>query len=211
MPESTFAPSELVLLLGDRFAGAGSFTQGKEELLTGGATVALNELAREVLTGALLAMEHAGEIRIAVEKRKALLGLTTRQALVAESTGSRAAWPAGCLESDLRETIAASRSEVYDVVYGWLGNDMASPERHVLDRVKRGLVGRGLVKREEKRTLKVFVSHNDTLPDATRSLLAAESPDALLGLLRAPGRGEVVELIRKQVAKALNRRTEDDD
>jgi len=211
MPDPTFAPSELVLLLGDRFAGAGSFTQGKEELLTGAATVAQNELAREVLTVALLAMEHAGEIRIAVEKRKALLGLTTRQALVAEATGSRAAWPAGSLEGELREAIGGSASEVYDVVHRWLGNDMASPERHVLDRVKRGLVGRGLVHREEKRTLKVFVSHTDTLPDATRSLLAAESPDALLGLLRAPGRTEVVELIRKQVTKALNHRTEDDD
>jgi hypothetical protein len=211
MPESTFSPSEIVLLLGEHFAGAGSFTQGKEELLTGAATVALNELAREVLTVALLAMEHAGEIRIVNEKRKALLGLTTRQALVAEATGSRASWPAGSLEGELRETINASRSEVYDVVYRWLGNDMASPERHVLDRVKRGLVGRGLVSREEKRTLKVFVSHTDTLPDATRSQLAAESPDALLGLLRAPGRGEVVELIRKRVTRALNRRTEDDD
>ncbi|HEY0155022.1 MAG TPA: hypothetical protein VGB92_23630 [Longimicrobium sp.] len=207
----SFSPSELVLLLGDHFAGAGSFTQGKEELLTGAATVSQNELAREVLTVALLAMEHAGEIRIADEKRKALLGLTTRQALVVEATGSRATWPAGSVEGELRDTIAASRSEVYDVVYRWLGNDMDSPERHVLDRVKRGLVGRGLVQREEKRTLKIFVSHDDTLPDATRSLLAAESPDALLGLLRAPGRAEVVELIRKQVTKALNRRTDDDD
>jgi hypothetical protein len=210
MPNS-FSPSELVLLLGERFAGAGSFTQGKEELLTGAATVSQNELAREVLTVALLAMEQAGEIRIINEKRKALLGLTTREALVVEATGSRAAWPAGSLESELRDTIAAFRAEVYDVVYRWFGNDMDSPERHLLDRVKRGLVGRGLVQREEKRTLKIFVSHDDTLPDATRSLLAAESPDALLGLLRAPGRAEVVELIRKQVTKALNRRTEDDD
>jgi hypothetical protein len=210
MPDS-FSPSELVLLLGERFAGAGSFTQGKEELLTGAATVAQNELAREVLTVALLAMEHAGEIRIANEKRKALLGLTTRQALVAEATGSRAAWPAGSLEGELRETIDGSRSEVYDVVYRWLGNDMDSPERHVLDRVKRGLVGRGLVHREEKRTLKIFVSHDDSLPDATRSLIAAESPDMLLGLLRAPGRAEMVDLIRKQVTKALDRRTESDD
>jgi hypothetical protein len=207
----SFSPSELVLLLGEHFAGAGNFTQGKEELLTGAATVSQNELAREVLTVALLAMEQAGEIRIINEKRKAMLGLTTRQALVAEATGSRAAWPAGSLEGELRDTIATSRSEVYDVVYRWLGNDMDSPERHVLDRVKRGLVGRGLVQREEKRTLKIFVSHDDSLPDATRSLLAAESPDALLGLLRAPGRAEVVELIRKQVTKALNRRTDDDD
>jgi hypothetical protein len=208
MSSTTFAPSELVLLFGDRFAGAGSFTQGKEELLTGNGTVAQNELAQNVLVVALLAMERAGEIRLAQEKKKALLGLMTKQAVVAEATGSRAAWPAGSLEGELRETINGSRPEVWDVVSRWLGNDMRSPEGYVLDRVKRGLVGRGLVQREEKRTMKIFVSHSDSLPDATRALLAAESPDALLGLLRDGARGEMVDLLRKQVAKALNLRTE---
>jgi hypothetical protein len=205
-----FAPSEMALLFGDRFAGAGSFTQGKEELLAGG-TAAQHELAREVIVVALLGMEHSGEIRIVQEPRKALLGLMTRQAVVAEATGSRAAWPAGSLEGELRETINGSRSEVSEVVCRWLGSDMHSPEKHVLDRVKRGLVGRGLVHREEKRTMKIFTSHSDSLPDATRELLARESPDELLGLLRADGRGELVELVRKQVAKALAQRTESSD
>ncbi len=208
MPNNTFAPSELVLLHGGRFAGPGSFTQGKEELLTGAGTVAQNELAQNVLVAALLAMEQAGEIRITQEKRKALLGLMSKQTVVAEATGSRAAWPAGSLEGELRETINGSRPEVWDVVSRWLGNDMSSPEGYVLDRVKRGLVGRGLVQREEKRTMKIFVSHSDSLPDATRTLLAGESPDALLGLLRDGARGEMVDLLRKQVAKALNLRTE---
>ncbi|HEX8359536.1 MAG TPA: hypothetical protein VF613_05490 [Longimicrobium sp.] len=208
MSNTTFAPSELVLLLGDRFAGPGSFTQGKEELLAGSGTVAQNELAQNVLVVALLAMEQAGEIRIAQEKKKALLGLMTRQTVVAEATGSRAAWPAGSLEGELRETINGSRPEVWDVVARWLGNDMRSPEGYVLDRVKRGLVGRGLVQREEKRTMKIFTSHSDSLPDATRTLLAGQSPDALLRLLKDGARGETVDLLRKQVAKALNLRTE---
>lgn len=205
MPQSTaFAPSELVLLFGDRFVGEGSFTRGKEELLTGAGTVAQSDLAREVLTLALLAMEHSGEIRIVRETRKALLGLMKRETVVAEATGSRAAWPAGSLEGELRETINGSRPEVSEVVYRWLQCDMESPEKHILDRVKRGMVGRGLVQREERRTLRVFVSHADSLPDATRSLLATESPDTLLGLAR----GEVAELVRKQVSRALVQRTE---
>jgi hypothetical protein len=207
---TSFAPSEMALLFGDRFAGPGSFTQGKEELLTGG-TAAQHELAREVIVAALLGMEHSGEIRIVQEPRKALLGLMTRQAVVAEATGSRAAWPAGSLEGELRETINGSRSEVSEVVCRWLGSDMNSPEKHVLDRVRRGLAGRGLVHREEKRAMKIFTSHSDSLPDATRELLARESPDELLGLLRAGGRGDLVELVRKQVAKALAQRTESSD
>lgn len=207
-PSTTFAPSELVLLFGDRFVGEGSFTRGKEELLTGAGVVAQNDLAREVLALALLAMEQCGEIRVFLETRKALLGLVKREVLVAEATGSRAAWPAGSLEGELRETINGSRSEVFAVVHRWLGNDMASPERFVLDRVKRGMVGRGLVHREEKRTMKVFVSHADSLPPATRALLADESPDALLALA---GGGAVVDLLRKQVARALARRTESSD
>jgi hypothetical protein len=208
MSQSTaFAPSERVLLFGDRFVGEGSFTRGKEELLTGAGTVAHDDLAREVLTLALLAMEHSGEIRIFRETRKALLGLMKRETVVAEATGSRAAWPAGSLEGELRETINGSRPEVSEVVSRWLGNDMESPERFVLDRVKRGLVARGLVHREEKRTLKLFVSHTDSLPDATRALLAAESPDTLLGLAR----NERVELIRQQVTRALVQRTESSD
>lgn len=205
---TVFAPSELVLLFGDRFVGEGSFTRGREELLTGAGTVAQADLAREVLTLALLAMEHSGEIRIFRETRKALLGLVKREAVVAEATGSRAAWPAGSLEGELRETINGSRPEVSDVVYRWLGNDMGSPEKFVLDRVKRGMVGRGLVHREERRTLKVFVSHADSLPEATRALLASQSPGVLLELAGGAGRGEVVELIRKQVTRALNQRTE---
>jgi hypothetical protein len=201
---SAFAPSELVLLFGDRFVGEGSFTRGKEELLTGAGTVAQDDLAREVLTLALLAMEHSGEIRIVRQTRKALLGLMKRETVVAEATGSRAAWPAGSLEGELRETINGSRPEVSEVVHRWLESDMVSPEKHILDRVKRGMVGRGLVQREERRTLKVFVSHADSLPDATRALLAAESPDTLLGLAR----GEVAELVRKQVSRALVQRTE---
>jgi hypothetical protein len=211
MPNTTFAPSELVLLFGDRFAGAGSFTQGKEELLTGTGTVARNELAQSVLAVALLAMEEVGEIRMTQEKRKALLGLTSKQTVVAEATGSRAAWPAGSLEGELRETINGSRPEVWEVVSRWIGTDMKSPESYVLDRVKRGLVGRGLVQREEKRTMKIFVSHTDSLPDATRSLLAGESPDALVGLARGGARGEMVDILRKQVSKALNLRTESSD
>lgn len=210
-PSTTFAPSELVLLFGDRFVGEGSFTRGKEELLTGAGAVAQSDLAREVLALALLAMEHSGEIRIFMETRKALLGLVKREVLVAEATGSRAAWPAGSLEGELRETINGSRSEIAEVVHRWLGNDMENPDRFVLDRVKRGMVGRGLVHREEKRTMKVFVSHADSLPAATRALLAGEAPDTLLALAGGDGRGEVVDLLRKQVSRALARRTESSD
>jgi hypothetical protein len=204
-PSTSFAPSELVLLFGDRFVGEGSWTRGSEPLLSGGGAVARADLAREVLTLALLAMEQSGEIRVFVETRRALLGLVRREVVVAEATGSRAAWPAGSLEGELRETINGSRSEVWEVVHRWLGSDMRSPEGFVLDRVKRGLVARGLVQREETRSMKLFVSHTDSLPEATRALLAGVSPDALLELGRG---GERVERLRKQVMSALARRTE---
>ncbi len=190
-----------MLLFGDRFAGGGGFLGGSEELLTGAGAVAQDELAAAVLTVALLAMEQAGEIRLVHQRQKALLGLRTREVVVAEPTGSRAAWPAGSVEGELREALKGARAPVADVVHRWFGTDMRSPGRHLLERVRRGLVARGLVQPQETRT--------DLLPDATRAMLEGESPQPLLDLLAAPGeRGVLCSLLRTQVAGALGRRTE---
>jgi hypothetical protein len=208
---STFTPSELVLLHGARFAGPASLTQGKEELLTGG-TVAANALAESLLAVTLLAMEEAGAIRLAHEARKTLFGLMTKKSVAAEATGAGPAFPAGTLEAGLLATIRKGRAEVGDVIYAWMETDRKWPRAVVLEHVKEGLVERGLVRRVEKRTLKIIVTHTDTLPDSTRQLLDAHPPAPLLALIEAArGRGDLFPTLEKRIRAGLNLRQESDD
>jgi hypothetical protein len=208
---STFTPSELVLLHGARFAGPASLTQGKEELLTGG-TVGANALAESLLAVTLLAMEEAGAIRLAHEARKTLFGLMTKKTVAAEATGAGPTFPAGTLEAGLLATIRKGRAEVGDVIHAWMETDRKWPRAVVLEHVKQGLVERGLVRREEKRTLKIIVTHTDTLPDSTRQLLDAHPPAPLLALIEAArGRGDLFPTLEKRIRAGLNLRQESDD
>ncbi|HEX8429656.1 MAG TPA: hypothetical protein VF625_00155 [Longimicrobium sp.] len=208
---TTFAPSELVLLHGARFAGPASLTQGKEELLAGG-SVGANSLAESLLAVTLLAMEDAGAIRLVHEARKTLFGLMTKKSVAVEATGAGPAFPAGTLEAELLATIRKGRAEVGDVIYEWMGTDHKWPRAVVLEQVRNGLVGRGLVHRQEKRTLKIIVTHTDTLPDSTRQLLDAHPPAPLLALIDAArARDDLFPTLEKRIRAGLNLRQESDN
>lgn len=212
-PSTTFAPSELVLLFGDRFAGPGTRTKGKEELLSGAAVVAADDLAGSVLLVALLSLEQAGLIRLEARVRKSLFGLVKRPTVFAVATGAGRIWPAGSIEPRLLAALAGGEADVSDVVYRFFGEDHPSPGTGLLTMAKVALVDRGLLERGVVTKLKILTTVTFRLPDATRELLRGESPDAALALLRAAeGRGpEFLATLRKRVSNAFARRTESGD
>ena len=210
-PTAVFAPSELVLLFGERFAGQGSMAKGKEELLTGAGTVATNDLGEAALLVALLSLEEAGLLRLEQRSVRWLLGLLTRKTVFAVRTGSPRPWPAGSIEPRLFAALGSGEMDVEDLVYHFFGDDAGWPKQYLLEMIKQGLVGRGLVQREEVKKMKVFTSTRDTLPESTRALLAGQSPDAARALVRAAeGRdgGEFIKALRKRIDAGFSRRTE---
>lgn len=207
---TTFTPSELVLLLGERFAGPGSMGKGKEELLTGAGTVATNDLGETVVLVALLALEQAGQIRLEPRTKKVLFGLMNRQTMVAVPTGRTQPWPAGTVEQRLLAAVGPAETTVSDMVYHILDSDVAWPRQQVLEEIKTGLAQRGLVAREEVKKLKIFTSYKFTLPEATREMLGSGSDEPAQALLRAAGQrdAEFMKLLRKQIDTGLDLRTE---
>lgn len=209
--EVVFAPSELVLLLGEQFAGPGSMAKGKEELLSGAGTVATNDLGDAVMLVALLSLEQAGLIRLEQRARKALFGLMTKQIVVAVRTGSPRPWPAGSIEPRLLAAVGAAEAEVADVIYDFFGENVGWPRSALLEEVKKGLVGRGLVERQETTKLKVFTTVTHSLPETTRGLLRAQSAEGLKVLVRAAegkNGGAFIKALRKQIDGGFARRKE---
>lgn len=210
---TTFAPSELVLLFGDRFAGPGSKMKGKEELLSGAGAVATDDLAESVLLVGLLSLEQAGLIRLESRINKSLFGLIKRPTVFAVATGAGRTWPVGSIEPRLLAALGGGEADVSDVVYRFFGEDHPSPGGGLLTMVKVALVDRGLLEREVTKKLKIITTVTFRLPDATRELLRGESPDAALALLRAAeGRGpEFLATLRKRLDNGLGRRVESSD
>lgn len=210
---TTFAPSELVLLFGDRFAGPATMTTGKEELLSGTGTVAADDVAESVLLVALLSLEQAGLVRLEPRVKKSLFGLVKRPTVFAVATGAGRTWPVGSIEPRLLAALAGGEADVSDVVYRFFGEDHSSPGAGLLTMVKVALVDRGLLEREVVTKLKIITTVTFRLPDTTREMLRGESPDAALALLRAAKeRGpDFLATLRKRVSNGLTRRVESQD
>lgn len=211
-PAVRLTPSETVLLHGDRFAGEAGMLRNKEELLTSEKKVSTDQLAEAALAAAMLGAERAGSLRLEARTKKALFGLVSRRALYAERAGG-AAWPEGSLEAQLLARLGAEPAEVGDLVYAMLERDVDSPADEVLERVKRGLFGRGVLEREEVKRLKIFTTHRYRLAPGLADALRAQPADPVRALLDGceRDRAEVWRLLRKQVAGALARRTEQRD
>src|SRR5215470_16258339 len=127
MPSSTtLAPSEIVLVHGDRFAEAKrpiAFFTGRTTLLDGRSCVSSKQLVANMIKAALLAHEQAGGIRLEIE------GVGNQHpdaatSLVIVSTGKLADWPRATLEARL---LLNERRSVADVVFDWLGEDSRYP------------------------------------------------------------------------------------
>jgi uncharacterized protein (DUF2267 family) len=205
-------PSETVLLHGDRFAGEAGMLRSKEELLTSEKKVSTDELAEAALAALLLGSEQAGTLRLEARTKKALFGLISRRTLYVERAGG-AGWPDGTLEAQLAARLGAQPMEVDDLLYALLEQDTTNPADDVLERVKAGLSGRGVLEREEVKKLKIFTTYRYRLAPAMAEAVRAALPDAVRRLLDESERGRPEEwkLLKKHIGSALARRRETSD
>lgn len=205
-------PTEIVLLHGDRFAGEVGMLRSKTELLTADKKVSTDDLADAALAALVLGSEQAGAIRLEARAKKMLFGLMSRQTLYAEAAGG-AEPPAGTLEAQFRAALGTGPQEVSDVLIRMLERDTHSPADDVLDRVRVGLFGRGLLERDEVKKLKFFSSYRYRLAPGTADLLREQPAEPTRRLLDEAERSrpEVWKLLRKHVAHALVMRKEQTD
>jgi hypothetical protein len=179
----TFAPSELVILFGDRFAPEAGLLASKEEILTSGVKVNSEKLMNAAIKAALYTVHRSGAAKLQVRAGKALFGLMNTQKLfLLQGTGT-ASFPAGSLEAYLLEQ-AVLETEVESVLKTFIGEEVSNPPQRALGLMKRGLSERGLLEAEMKKSLLVFATIDYVLPAATRMAAEAESSEPVLQLLR---------------------------
>jgi hypothetical protein len=208
------APSERVLLDGDRFVGAPSLTTGKEELLLkSDRKVALNPLAERTLAAAVLGAERAGALKLELRQRKALFGLRTVTELYAVRNGATDHFPEGSLEQSFARHFADGERVVSALLHDAMEEDSGWPAAHALFLVKRGLSARGLLETEERKRLKLFTTSRLIATDALRELASRESGEGEQALLAAceRERPEIWKRLTKEIDDALVRRREVSD
>jgi hypothetical protein len=180
---STFAPSELVILFGDRFAPEAGLLGSKEEILTSGVKVSSEKLMNAAIKAALYTVHRSGAAKLQVRAGKALFGLMNTQKLFLLQGPGSAAFPAGSLEAYLLEQ-AVLETGVEDVLKAFIGEEVSNPPQRALGLMKRGLSERGMLEAEMKKSLLVFATIDYVLPAATRMAAEAESVEPVLQLLR---------------------------
>jgi hypothetical protein len=179
----TFAPSELVILFGDRFAPEAGLLASKEEILTSGVKVNSEKLMNAAIKAALYTVHPSGAAKLQVRAGKALFGLMNTQKLFLLQGPGTASFPPGSLEAYLLEQ-AVLETEVESVLKTFIGEEVSNPPQRALGLMKRGLSERGLLEAEMKKSLLVFATIDYVLPAATRMAAEAESIEPVLQLLR---------------------------
>ena len=168
-------PSERVLIFGDRFSTPAGMLGYSEVVLSSGIKVDADRLAQNVFAAAFLANEQAGAIRLEPRQGKAMFGLMKTEKLHAVPGQKQVGWPHGSLEAVIAASVQP-QPKIDDQVGGILGQKSSSPAQSLCARVKAALAARGVLRAEEKKTLKVFTSISYSLPDGARA--AAEQTGA---------------------------------
>lgn len=198
---SVFAPSELVLLFGDRFTPEAGMLASKEEILTSGVKVDNLKLLDRVVGAAVWAVHRSGAATLQVRQGKALFGLMKTKKLHVVRGAVPSPFPAGSLESVIVEA-SEQEPELEGILQSYIGAEVRDPAARVLELMKAGLSGRGLLQTEERKTMRVFTTTGYALPEATRAAAARQPLEPVQALLREAEEGEP-ELF-KAVNKAVN-------
>ena len=179
----TFAPSELVILFGDRFAPEAGLLGSKEEILSSGVMVSSEKLMNAAIRAALYTVHRSGAAKLQVRAGKALFGLMNTQKLFLLQGPGTASFPAGSLEAYLLEQ-AVLETEVEDVLKAFIGEESSNPSQRALGLMKRGMSERGMLEAEMKKTMMMFTTIDYVLPAAARMAAEAESLAPVQQLLR---------------------------
>ncbi|MGD8848870.1 MAG: hypothetical protein PVF18_04060 [Anaerolineales bacterium] len=206
-------PSEIAFINADQFvrtARLGYKPVGSET------TVVTNDLARLVLTVALLALEAAGEITLEYEEKKVLL-VTARQ-LTVRPVGNQTGFAEPSVESQLH-ALAIQRGsgdkgiKVKDLVYRWIGGSDSTPHIRVLDRFLPNLHARGLLDENKEKKLKIITVVNYALRDETRRYALEADIASVKSLLSRceEQRPEVWKQLTNEVERAIQDRDSSSD
>ena len=178
-----FAPSELVILFGERFAPEAGMLVAKEEILTSGAKVNSEKLMSAAMKAGLYAVHRSGAARLQFKAGTALFGLKKTQNLfLMQGTGS-AQFPAGSFESYLLESAVLER-DVTDVLAAYIDEEVSNPPQRALGLMKRGMSERGLLEAEMRKTMLVFTTIDYVLPPDARMAAEAQPLEPVQQLLR---------------------------
>ena len=215
------APSELVLLHGDKFASTSSAAVKMGEwvrLVHMDTSAEARELGRTMLAAAFLAVEQAGAVQLEVRKQQALFGLLNRDRLFVVPGEGAISWPSHSFESALHRIASSlqhSRSSkgqnhVSEIVYNWWegreGRKSSSPWTRLGGLVKDGLVSRGLLQKERTSGLKgLLAGESYVLPAETAALSTRQSLEPVRELLATcrHTRPEVWDLLIKGINKGI--------
>ena len=212
-PSYPLSPSETIFLNGDQFAKTAVLGY---KLLSSETKVNVQDFARAILAGALLAMEAAGELKLELEEYKRLIGKGRRVKLT--PLGDVSSFPSPSLEVVLREIClylegSKKGANVKDVVWAAVGKDDDHPWNKMVDSIPPHLADRGLLDRIEEKKLKIFTVTNYEMLEETRKL-AQEGPvtelQALLSACEAE-RPDVWKQMKKEINGGINARDSSDD
>jgi hypothetical protein len=212
---TSFAPSEVVLFNGEKFAK--KTMAGNVTLLHLDQNVSAAQLGQAALAAAFLANEQAGAVRLEVRQTKALFGLITNNTLFVEPVAAPSYWPANSIESriyPLAEQLRAQngKNDVANMVYELLGEDSDDPWKEVIELIKAGLAERSLLDRIKEKKLKIFTVWRYTLPDATKALASQQDVDPVQQVLLNCERSQpqLWQALTDANKRAVSRRTSRD-
>jgi hypothetical protein len=209
----TLSPSETIFLNAEQFvktAVLGYRPVGSET------KVSVQDLARTVISGALLAMEATGEIGLELEEYKRLIGKGKRIKIT--PIQEQSSFPTPSMEAviyEISKYLANSKkgANVKDMVWALLGKDDDQPWNKAVDSIPPHLAERGLLGSTEEKKLKIFtVTHYEML-DETRKLAQDGPVSDLQALLSAceTERPEVWKRMNKEISQGINARDSSDD
>lgn len=212
-PTYPLSPSETIFLNGDQFAKTAVLGY---RLLDSETKLSVQDFARAVVAGTLLAMEAVGELKLELEEYKRLIGKGRRIKLT--PIGDQTSFPSPSLEAVFREICvylegSKKGANVKDLVWASLGKDDDHPWNKMVDSISPHLANRGLLESTEEKKLKIFTVTHYQMLDETRKL-AQEGPvtelQALLSACEAD-RPDVWKQLKKEISQGINARDSSDD
>jgi len=211
-PGYPLAPSEMVYLNGEQFARTARLGH---RLIGKDIKVHQNQLAEAIFTAALLGAEAAGLITFELSEKGGFLGGARKLTVAVTGEG---AFPTGSFEAQLPALIhqldspLRSRS-VRQIMALWLRRDSDTPVSMALEKIQKGLDGRGLLEQVGEKKLIFTVMHYELTGEAKQ--LAEGAPVAVLqGLLSScqENRPELWKSITHGIKHGFDdRRTDVDD
>jgi hypothetical protein len=212
-----FAPSELVLLYGERFTTAqvllGRTGDPQVALLHADITVSARQLGQAILAVAFLANDRAGAIRLDPRPATKLFGLSSSDSLFADPLEEEVNWPSSTLESHIRSIAGRLHDKQQNEISTIIAEIVpTSPEpwTAITGLVIQGLGERGLldavpVVDSEEPTIKQWV-----LSESTRKQAAEQdiSPIEQLLAQAEQDRPEVWNRLVDQIKDSVQQRKE---